>query len=84
VHLLKDSLINHERVNQDFIKDVNSNNLIELIPEYREAPYTPIKKIVDTEIENKNKLESLIELAVKNSIDKKEQIKNWMETNQRE
>ncbi len=84
VQLLKDSFKNQKELSQVEIVDIDKESLIELTPEYREAPYTPIKKVVDLENRNSLRLESLIELAIKNSINKKTKIKNWIITNHQE
>ena len=57
----------------------------EITPEYREAPYTPIKKVVNISIKepSQSDLEHSVEVAVKKSLDKKLFIKDWLIKNGR-
>jgi hydrogenase expression/formation protein len=64
------------------VKDSNlPEGLIERIPiypEFREAPYTPIKKVVNVAVKDQEALEKQIEDAKKKSQEKKVLVKNWI------
>ena len=66
--------------NNDALDSMSDNGLeiIDLKPQFREEPYTPIKKVVDIVPKNKEKIKVAIEKAIKNSLDKKIQLKDWM------
>ena len=53
-------------------------DLTTLTPEYREAPYTPIKKVVNIEPGNRDALETAIEDARRKSMEKKNRLKSWI------
>ena len=50
----------------------------ELIPNYREEPYTPIKKVTNVTPENQALVNSAVESAMKISLNKKDKLKTWM------
>ena len=59
----------------------NSSNDLEIIdlhPQFREEPYTPIKKVVDIVPKDNEKIKDAIDNAIKTSINKKIQLKDWM------
>lgn len=60
---------------------IETENIIELIPKFREEPYTPIKKVVNTKVEQLDSIKKDIENAVKISINKKNMLKNWLVDN---
>jgi hydrogenase maturation factor HypE len=51
---------------------------IPLYPEFREAPYTPIKKVVNVKVKDQEALEQQLEVAKNRSLAKKEMVKNWI------
>jgi hydrogenase expression/formation protein len=67
VTLIKNSALPEEQMEQ-----------IPLRPEYREAPYTPIKKVVNVEVKDKEVLKKYIEFAKQRSLTKKNKVKNWI------
>lgn len=50
----------------------------ELMPNYREEPYTPIKKVSNVTPENQDLVNSAVESAMKISLNKKDKLKTWM------
>ena len=70
---------NHSGHDKEFDTDNTEDDLIlELKPKYREEPYTPIKKVVDIVPQDQDLIQSAINHAKNNSLNKKAQIKNWM------
>jgi hydrogenase expression/formation protein len=55
----------------------------DLEPKFREEPYTPIKKIVNNVPANRSEIQSAIDKAMKISLEKKEELKNWITTHGR-
>ncbi len=80
VRLIKDQA----EVRSDLLRDIKNNTDIdtdmgvELTPEYREAPYTPIKKVVNIEPKDRRAIEHALEDSMKHSLNKKEQLKSWI------
>jgi hydrogenase expression/formation protein len=52
--------------------------IIDLVPKYREEPYTPIKKVTDVVPKNKKAIRLAIDDAMTKSKKKKEHLKNWL------
>jgi hydrogenase expression/formation protein len=67
VSMIKNSELPEEQIEQ-----------IPLYPAFREAPYTPIKKVVNVDVKDQEALEQQIENAKKKSMTKKEMVKNWI------
>jgi hydrogenase expression/formation protein len=67
VSLIKNSALPDEQMEE-----------IPLYPEFREAPYTPIKKVVNVKVKDQEALEQQLEVAKNRSLAKKEMVKNWI------
>jgi hydrogenase expression/formation protein len=61
-----------------YSKDVKELEIIDLKPQFREEPYTPIKKVVDIIPKDNDKIKAAIDNAIRTSLDKKTQLKDWM------
>jgi hydrogenase expression/formation protein len=65
------------------ISAFDSSAKTKLEPEYREAPYTPIKKVVNRKVKDIDSITTAIEDAVNKSKNKKEQLKDWITSSRR-
>ena len=75
----KNITFNHSSQDTKFDTDrIEDDLILELKPKYREEPYTPIKKVVDTVPQDQDLIQTAIDHAKNNSLNKKAMVKDWM------
>ncbi len=60
------------------IEEIENLETFDLKPEYRESPYTPIKKVVNVSVTDVSMIKDAIEQSMIKSLQKKEQVKAWI------